>query len=64
MHNTENKVLTKFKKAGRGSLFFTDSFLAYGNAKTINKVLERLEEKGEIVRVATGIYTRPQKVNY
>ena len=61
IYNTEIKVLTKFKKARRGTLFFTDNFLAFGNSKAVNKVLERLVEKGEIVRVATGIYTRPGK---
>lgn len=59
--STETKILTKFKKARRGSLFFIDNFLAFGTSKAISKVLERLVEKGEIVRVATGIYTRPGK---
>lgn len=49
------------KKAGRGSLFFTDDFVAFGNAKAVNKVLERLVEKDEIIRVTRGIYTRPKQ---
>lgn len=56
----ENKVLTKIKKARRGSLFFIDDFISLGTAKTANKALERLVDKGEIIRVARGIYTRPQ----
>lgn len=60
-YNTEIKVLTKIKKARRGSLFFIDSFIAFANSKAINKVLERLVEKEEIIRVSTGIYTRPGK---
>ncbi len=56
----ENKIINKMKKAGRGSLFFTDSFISFGNTKAINKTLERLVEKGEIIRVARGIYTRPK----
>jgi hypothetical protein len=56
----ENKILVKFKKARRGSLFFTNDFIAYGNSKTVSKSLERLVEKGEILRVARGIYTRPK----
>jgi hypothetical protein len=56
----ENKILNKIKKAGRGSLFFTNDFIAYGNSKAVSKALERLVDKGEIKRVARGIYTRPK----
>lgn len=56
----ENKVLDKVKKSKRGSVFFTDDFLRFGNAKAVSKTLERLVEKNEIMRVARGIYTRPE----
>jgi hypothetical protein len=56
----ENQVLIKIKKARRGSLFFIDDFVSFGTAKTVNKALERLVDRGEIIRVARGIYTRPQ----
>ena len=59
MQNTELQILTKIKKAKRGALFFADSFVNFGNAKTINKALERLVKSNEIDRVATGIYVRP-----
>ncbi len=59
--STESLILKKIKKAGRGSLFCVENFLGFGNAKTINKALERLADKGELTRVATGIYTRPKK---
>lgn len=54
------KVLTKIKKAKKGSLFFVTDFIGFGAAKTVNKTLERLVTKNEIIRVARGIYTRPQ----
>jgi hypothetical protein len=57
----EVKVLNAIKKAKRGAIFFVESFLFAGNAKAVNKALERLVGKGEIVRVATGIYTRPKQ---
>ncbi|HRY31400.1 MAG TPA: DUF6088 family protein [Bacteroidales bacterium] len=57
----ELQVLNKIKKASRGTLFFTDNFLAFGNPKAISKALQRLMDKGEIIRVATGIYVRPRK---
>ena len=56
----ENKIINKIKKARRGSLYFTDSFIDFGSSKAVNKALERLVEKQKIIRVATGIYTRPK----
>ena len=56
----ELQILTKFRKARRGSLFFTEDFLRFGNSKAVSKALERLVEKGEIIRVARGIYTRQE----
>ena len=52
-------ILEKIKKAKRGSLFFIDSFAFIGNARAVNKALERLVKSGELQRVATGIYVRP-----
>ncbi len=59
----ETQILRKIKKAGRGSLFFGDSFTALGNAKSVGKALERLVHTGELHRVATGIYVHPVKDN-
>ena len=55
----EIQILDRIKKAGRGVLFFTDSFMAYGNAKAVSKALQRLVKAGEIDRVVVGIYVRP-----
>ncbi len=60
-YNIELQILDKIKKAKRGSLFYTDDFLRFGNSKAISKALERLAEKGEITRVARGIYARLEK---
>jgi hypothetical protein len=57
----EIQLLKKVKKARRGTLFFVESFLSIGNAKAVSKAMERLVAKGELMRVATGIYTRPRK---
>ncbi len=59
----ETQILRKIKKAGRGSLFFVDSFAGLGNAKSVGKALERLVHAGELHRVATGIYVHPVKDN-
>lgn len=57
----ETQVLQKIKSLKRGTLFFVENFLFAGNAKAVNKAMERLVAKKEIARVATGIYTRPKK---
>jgi len=61
---TENKILTKIKKAKGGTLFFIEDFIAFGSANTIQKSLDRLTEKEELKRVARGIYTRPKQDPY
>jgi len=58
MESIDDKVFVKIKKAGRGSLFFTEDFLPYGSAKAVSKVLERLVKDKAITRVARGIYAR------
>lgn len=55
----EIQVLDKIKRNPRGMLFFVNSFVKIGNAKAVNKALERLVKSGEIERVAQGIYVRP-----
>lgn len=54
------QILNRIKKAGRGVLFFTESFIAYGNTEAVKKALQRLTNAGELERVATGIYVRPE----
>jgi hypothetical protein len=61
MSNTiENKILTKVKKAKRGTLFFSDNFSSFGSAETVRRTLNRLVEQGEIDRASTGIFVRPE----
>jgi len=61
MNNTIGyKIYAKIKKAKRGTLFFSDNFSTFGNAETIRRTLNRLVETGEICRVASGIFVRPQ----
>jgi len=55
----EIQILDRIKKAGRGVLFFTESFVSYGSSEAVKKVLQRLTNSGELDRVATGIYVRP-----
>ncbi len=41
-------------------LFFVDSFDGIANSNAVSKALERLVDKQEIHRIATGIYVRPE----
>ena len=60
MHESiEIQILNRIKKAGRGVLFFTESFISYGSTEAVKKALQRLTNSGELERVATGIYVRP-----
>jgi hypothetical protein len=56
----EKQIVSRIRKAGRGVLFFPNAFSSYGDAASIRKALERLVKKGELNRVATGIYVRPK----
>jgi len=55
------QILDKIKKAKRGSLYFSENFIAQGNADAVRKALERLVKAGELQRAARGIYVRPEK---
>ena len=60
MISLEDIILTKILDEKDGTLFFTEDFLSIGNAKAVNKALERLEKKEKLRRVARGIYKKPE----
>ena len=60
MASIENNIWTAIKAKGRGNIFFPSDFTAYGEVKAVGKSLERLTAKGNIVRLARGIYTFPE----
>lgn len=60
MTSIEERIWTAIKKKGRASIFFPSDFTSYGEVKAVGKSLERLTEKGNIVRLARGIYTYPE----
>ncbi|NLK47741.1 MAG: hypothetical protein GX296_02885 [Bacteroidales bacterium] len=61
MKSIDDKIFIKMGKAKRGSLFFTEDFLSFGNAKSVSKALERLVDGGKISRIVRGIYARLEK---
>ena len=58
MESADDKIMTKIKKARRGSLFFTEDFLHFGSTKAVSKALERLVQSKKLNRIARGIYAR------
>ena len=60
MTSIEDNIWASIKDKGRGSIFFPSDFTSLGETKAIGKSLERLTSKGEIIRLARGIYAYPE----
>ena len=60
MASIEDNILTAIQAKGRGNIFFPSDFTSYGQVKAVGKSLERLTAKGDIVRLARGIYLYPE----
>lgn len=60
MQSIEGQIEKLIKSKLMGSLVLPSDFMQYGTAKAVQKSLERLEDKGVIVRIAHGIYVRPK----
>lgn len=57
----EKQIIINIKKKKRGTAFFVEDFVAYGNSKACAKALERLVVSEQLVRVGRGIYALPKK---
>ena len=60
MQSIDDKVTNVISKCGRGYIFFPSDFSRIGERKSILKALERMTEKGVVIRVARGIYCYPK----
>ena len=60
MKSVEDKIFQTIKYRRRGTIFFSSDFVSKGSLASINKALSELTKKGEIVRLAPGIYCRPK----
>ena len=58
--NIGKRIVNNIKKCGRGSIFFPNSFVSYGDIKSVSKSLERLTNDAVIIRLANGIYLYPK----
>jgi hypothetical protein len=61
MKSTDTLIAGKIKRAPRGTLFFPENFTECGSSGAVRLALHRLIKKGEIVRVAQGIYVLPKE---
>ena len=60
MQSIDDKILTNVKKRGRGTIFFAQDMLQYGQRLSVLKALERMATAGTILRVSRGIYCYPK----
>jgi hypothetical protein len=60
MESIDNKIRVKAKKCGRGNVFFSSDFAAYGKTESVRKALERLVNSQTLLRLARGIYYYPK----
>lgn len=61
MMSVENSIQQKIWRKRKGAIFFSEDFLSLGTQDTINKALSQLAKKGIIIRLAHGIYCKPEK---
>ena len=60
MQSIDDKILSNIKKRGRGTIFFANDMVQYGQRQSVLKALERMAAAGMILRVARGIYCYPK----
>lgn len=61
MKSLESIIQQKIWRMRKGSIFFSADFLSMGTQAAVNKALSELAKKGIIIRLAPGIYCKPQK---
>lgn len=61
MIGVEDKISKTIKYRKRGSIFFSADFVSKGSLASVNKALSQLTKQGEILRLAPGIYCRPER---
>jgi hypothetical protein len=61
MEATETRINKHISKKPKGTIFFPEDFKPYGNDEAVRVALHRMVKKGEIVRMAQGIYTVPKQ---
>ena len=58
--SVEKQVLKSIYNHKRGKIFFPANFSKYGSSTAVRQALNRLEDKGILLRLARGIYLFPK----
>lgn len=61
MEATETKISHQINAKPKGTLFFPEDFKSCGGDESIRVALHRMVKRGEIERMAHGIYTLPKQ---
>jgi Family of unknown function (DUF6088) len=60
LESIDKNITNHIDKNPRGKIFFPEDFNEYGSSGAIRITLHRLVEKGEIKRIAQGVYVKPK----
>ena len=60
MISVENQIVKSISNHRRGKIFFPKSFMKFGSSTAVRQALNRLEDKGFLIRLAKGIYLYPK----
>lgn len=60
MKSLESNIQQKIWRMRKGSIFFSEDFLSMGTQAAVNKALSELAKKEVVIRLAPGIYCKPQ----
>ena len=63
MKSVDVSIENKINRSPRGTLFFPENFSDCGSSGAVRLAMHRLIKKGEIVRIAQGIYVLPKQDN-
>jgi len=59
--SVEKQILRSIYNHKRGKIFFPANFSKFGSSTAVRQALNRLEDKGILLRLARGIYLFPKK---
>ena len=59
--SVEKQVDKAISNHKRGKIFFPSNFTKFGSSTAVRQALNRLEDKGILIRLAKGIYLYPKK---
>ncbi|MDI9442707.1 MAG: DUF6088 family protein [Planctomycetota bacterium] len=60
MSTTQDEILDRIRKHGRGKVFIPKDFLDLGSRDAADQSLSRLVKSGDILRLGRGLYQDPQ----